>query len=637
MALEHDVQAMMDAGVPEEAIGQYVQEQQKAAFQQATEEKSFGEQLYEGLTDPRTAMQGIGGAVGTVAGAPAGPLGAVGGGALGSAIGGQAYDLYRGAMDWAEGRPATQTIAGQTMRAAEDVGMDLAVPAVAGKALSLAGRAGKSILSPVKTYAKTKVGPIGARALSEIEELEAMGLRPEIGHIDSPEAQALSQTLRDMPASSGVMAEIDRYNLQVGADKAVSTAQKLGDPVALETVGEAIQADAIAAKGRFHEVADSLYDKVAGFLPEEVEASTVSEAIGNIIKESEASPIAMEVNAGAYNLAKKAAESLSEEGTMSLSVMKQLKKLASGAFDKAPGLRDDSDRFLINLWKASDNDITNAALATGDKEAERAVRTAKDWWKTGMGDKFAGEAGHLEDIANIMKQTESGKVVQWLRRDEKYGVEKLGRVLNFVSEDTANKIRATAFMELGTPSAGQLGADGTGFSFNTFLTKSNKLSDSAKTVLFGKAKKEYAELLKASEVMKALERQKNFSGTARGNAFNSLFKPIADGIVRGAATGGALGSVKGAIGGTAAAGANLVVNRRMAKLISDPDFVKWLVTTGKKVIVKPTDIAPQLVRLGSIASRNPTKTEDYRAYMNALGYDTRMTKSKSGKTTLEVK
>ena len=593
----------------------------------------------------RGVAQATGGAIGGIA---AGGLAAVdpipgdepiafaAGSAAGSAIGGQAYDAGKALYEWATGGDAGQTVAGQTLRAAEDFAIDLALPPLAGRAFSAIGTAGKAALSPIKTAAASKIGPIGAQTVQQVERAAEAGFQPTIGMIDNPGAQTLYQSLRAMPGATDLIAQADRQNLKAGLELADNVAREYGTPLAGSEAGAMIRREAQAAGDRFHKGAEYLFDKVAEFLGDTVPANNTKTVIEEVMGRAQGDELASKYLAESVDLARRAASNIAEDGSIPVDTLKTVKKLASGVYKKAETLRTDSDRFIIQLERAASRDLNDEAVRVGGKEAENAVSRANEWWKAGKGNPRAGDIGLMDDVATILKQSEDGKIYTWLKSEAKDGDAKLERVLGMVDDSAAGDIKASIFREMGEATPGAQGAFGSDFSFNTFLTNWNKLSDSANQTLFGKASKNMQTLLENAEFQKALERQANVSGTARvSNFVNVLLKPIGDGLARGG-VGGIAGAARGATAGLVGSAANVLTARQTAQLVTDPDFIKWLANTSRKVIVKPTDMAPQIARLAVYANRSPEKAELYTKYINELGYDTKKVTTSRGKTTVEV-
>lgn len=556
--------------------------------------------------------------------------------ALGGSMGGQAYDLVQGLL----GRGPQQTVGGQVMRAAEDVGLGLAVPAVAAPVMQGVGRAAKATLSPIKSTLQRGVGPSGAQTLGQIERYEQAGFRPEIGMFENPEAQALSQSLRTGPFSGKIMAQVDRHNIERGAQLADEIARSYGMPRAPEGAGAIIRDQADKAQTRFFDGATFLYNKVKTFMPERIPATNLKLATKKVLDLGEGSELAKGYMSEPMRIASLATKDIAEDGTISQNTVDIIKEMSKSAYKKP--IKTDADHLIMQIERAVDKDATEAAIKAGGDKANQAVEAAKTWWKAGVGNVKRGDVGVMDDTARILKTADDGKIYQWLMGEGKTGGERLDRVLSLMDDDAVGTIKATAFKELGLPTGAGRDLSGGGFSFNTFWSRYNNLSEGARETLFGRGSSAPMQSLKeAISYMKALEKRANVSQTENIRVWHEMLTPLMNGITFGGVggfTGGSTltGALVGGSLGAAGKGAQLAINNRAAKLISDPKFVKWLATTGKKLVVKPTDLGPQMVRLANIAVSSPENADAYMSYMSSLGFDTTKRTSKNGKTKIEV-
>ena len=625
--LRNNVQRMLEAGVPEQEIGAYVKKY--------TSQPQRVQVVEPQVDNWRGVAESAGSAIGTILGgggaAVLGQLGpqvatpeelvtvpaaASAGGALGGAIGGQIYDFGK---SFFTGQPMP-SFAQQQDRAVTDVSLGASVPLVAGKALELGARAGKNMISPVKSYLKRGVGPVGAEGVEQIERMQAFGFKPEVGMLSNPEAQNLSQSLRQMPASGRIMAGIDQHNIQRGAELADEVARSIGRPMAKTEVGGAVRDSLYNKRDTFFKGAKVLYDRVNEFVPDSVPANNITRVVVGAMDELDSSALSQQYLKGIRETVAAAAADIAEDGTMPKTAMARIKQMAKNAYAKAPKDRTDVDNFMMSLERAADSDLNEAAIKYGGEAGEKAVERAKTWWKIGMSDKNKGKVGLLEDVDAVLKQSEEGKIYNWIMSEGKDGHARIRRVLNAADNDTANSIRATALKEMGRPTPGAAAAGGEGFSFSTFLTNYNKLAPEARNTLFGKASKEMDGLLEVSEFMRALQKRSNTSNTAAMNVYNTFLDPIVQAFSTGGIVSGPVGAAKAAVFGTAGQLGKLAVNNRTAQLMTDPEFVKWLARTGKEVAVSPQSAGPQIVRLMDIARRAPEEQQPaYNDYLRQLG------------------
>ena len=627
--LRGNVQRMIDAGVPEDKIGAYIQKYTANPPVQKV-------QVVEPQLDHwRGVAESAGSALGTLVGgggaAVLGQLGpqaatpeevftvpaaATAGGALGGAIGGQMYDIGKSVMS-GRGLP----LPGQQQdRAIWDVALGGSVPLLAGKALETGARAGKNMFSPVKSYLKRAVGPVGAEGAEQLSRMEARGFKPEVGMLSNPEAQNLSQSLRQMPASGRVMGEIDAHNVQRGAELADEVARSIGRPMAKTEVGGAVRDSMYGKRETFFKGAKVLYDRVNEFVPDNVPANNVMRVVVGAMDELDSSALSQQYLKGIRETVAAAGSDIAEDGTMPKTALARIKQMAKNAYAKAPKDRTDVDNFMMQLERAADSDMNEAAIKYGGEAGEKAVERAKTWWKIGMSDNHKGKVGLLDDVQSVLKQSEEGKIYNWIMAEDKDGHARIRRVLNAVDNNTADSIRATALKEMGRPTPGAAAAGGDGFSFSTFLTNYNKLAPEARETLFGKASEEMKGLLEVSEFMRALQKRANTSNTAAMNVWNHLLDPVIKGFTTGGAISGPVSALKGATFGMVGQVGQLAVNNRTAQLMTDPQFVRWLATTGKQIVVSPQSAGPQVARLIQIAASAPEEQQPaYNDYLRQLG------------------
>jgi hypothetical protein len=633
--LRDNVSRMVSAGVPEHEIGNYIQ--QYGGGQQQPE-KGFLGNLYDAATSRETA-QVVGSLLGGIAASPSaavsGPIGPLAGAGLGSAAGGQIHDLLTG--------QATGGI-DQLNRAGIDVATDVALGAVMPKALQVGGQAIKRTLSPIKGGITKRAGTAIPGAVKDLEAVEKAGFKLDVGMIDNPELQQLSASMRNKPGSGSIMAQVDRANAENAVRLSSLIQQNLGEAITPGGVGSVARKAAGKNKAQFFDVADKLYSKVDKFVPGEVPANNVARVSQEIIGDIEASQVSMASRQGELGIAYNALEDIGESGTLSAVQRRSIKQAAKNSYKKAPGDITDTDRSLMALERAIAKDVEEAAIAQGGDDALKAIQSANKWWKKGLGNKAIGRVGLVEDFAQIEKMSEPGKIYSWMLNEAGSGGSKLKRLVKAMPE-IEGPLKATTFREMGRPTKGVRGAvgleDGDQFSFSTFLTNANKLSPGARKILFKGAGPEYKNLLKASDFIKAMEKRANFSNTESTRVWNELTRPITDGLQRGVAgglAGGYMGvgpAIIGATTGFGSVAAGVTKDARVAQLITDPDFIKWLANTGKKVAFKPSDISSQVAKLSTIATGKPAEMrEEIIDYMNGLGLTINQRKDKDGNVKL---
>ncbi|WP_319583952.1 hypothetical protein [uncultured Pseudodesulfovibrio sp.] len=587
----------------------------------------------------------IGGQLGPQAFAPEEVVTVPAGAALGNAMGGQAYDYIRGLM-----YPETMPSVGESYnRAATDAAVDLGGGAIVGKALGLV----KPALSPIKGAIARRVGN-SAVTPHDIAKLEQYGFRPEVGMLGNPEAAAYSQSMRGKPTTGSIFGEVDAHNLANATKMSDGIAAKLGPDMIPYDIGQLVKRDAIAFRTQWKDVSDDLWKKVGDFVPDggSIPAKNIVAEAQKVLFIAKQSPYAGNAMAPAVREAKLILESVDGNGNISKGALDSIKKAARGSYKKLAHEADDIDRLRMTFERAADRDLGAAAEEAGGEAAKQARAAAKDWYKRGMGDKKLGEVGLLDEAAEIIKNPEPEKIYRQIVGGGKPAAERMMRVMNLLSSDTQAALRARAYREMAMPTPGAANADGGGFSFSTFLTRYARMQQEApgmSDILFGPARKDLDKLLDSAEFFKSLAGYANKSNTAVNAAWDNLWKPIVDWTGKAAIGGGVAGmslssAVLGAAGGGSAVAGQLAVYRRVARLMTDPEFVKWLAGSTTKVASGATTGKEALGRLAAIAiqrastSKDKEMTNDFVWYLTQTGNDVTKVTDQNGKVKkVEVK
>jgi len=173
--------------------------------------------------------------------------------------------------------------------------------------------------------------------------------------------------------------------------------------------------------------------------------------------------------------------------------------------------------------------------------------------------------------------------------------------------DEWDEVSATVLSELGqNPANGD-------FSIAKFVTNYNKLAPEAKAALFkggknqkaGESLDEFADLMAKIKDKSRYENTSNTAGAIQvGMVLNSL----------GALGAGFAAGDQTSVGGLAGAAGGIIAPRMAAKLITNPNFIKWLAQPVKE---GTKDWAAHLTRLVVIGEENP----DIKEAVNALVLD----------------
>ena len=560
--------------------------------------------------------------------------------AAGDVAGGQAYDYVRGLM-YPETMP---TLPEAAERAAIDASLDIAGGAIGGKIVQGAGK----LLSPIKSSLARRLGPTGATTAQDIAGLEAQGFRPEVGMLGSPEAQAMSSSMRGKPGTGSIFSEVDAANFARGQELSGEIADKLGPNMTPYDIGQLMRRDAIQSRQNWKGVNDELWAKVSDAVPDDVPilANSLKAVADNFKAQSMESELANKQLAPVIEQIDLVLKDIDQNGYAMKRTLQSIKKVAKGAYKKLSHEATDVDRALMQLERAADRDITDAARLSGGAEVEQAITNAKDWFKRGMGNKREGDVGLLDEVAEILKMQEPEAIYQKVIKGGKPAAERLMKTINMMSDETVSAMRSRAYRDMSRANPGAQNVEGDAFSFATLLTNYSKMEQKApgmSKILFGPASKEMDKLLKNAEFFKSLDKYANVSQTGVNRAWEDLWGPIMSAGATGAAAGGLGGSslagaAKGAAVGAGLVGAKVATQRRIAKLMTDPDFVKWLVNSTRATaggrISKP-NIYGRLAAIGMQRAATPEqkqRQDNIIWYLGETGHDVTRITDQTGKT-----
>ena len=271
-------------------------------------------------------------------------------------------------------------------------------------------------------------------------------------------------------------------------------------------------------------------------------------------------------------------------GKLPYEAIKKLRTLVGGELADSSLLADVPKSKWKALYAALSDDLGTAAKGAG-KDATEAWEWANQFSRT--------QIARLEQVAPIVGKDAPEKVFQAAMSGTKEGATNLKATLDMIPKTERKAVASTVLRRMGLANPSNQDDLGEAFSTETFLTNWNKLSGDAKNVLFDRLGGDYRKSL--DEVAKVAS---NLREGSKVFANPSGTQPAVSGQI---ALGGALlapfmGSPEVAVGIAATA---LSANGA-ARLMSNPDFVKWLARATKA----PTGtIAGELNTLGQISSK----------------------------------
>jgi hypothetical protein len=264
------------------------------------------------------------------------------------------------------------------------------------------------------------------------------------------------------------------------------------------------------------------------------------------------------------------------------------------------------------VYKALTDDMNEAVVNYGGADAQKALKKADIYTRNRQ----------IFDVEPVYDQLHKNKrnevqAFTFLMQGTKEGGTKLKKILRNIPVAQRGEVQASILSRLGmTNPAGQDAIED--FSTAKFITNYSKLADSAKDALFGKSgnRSDLDNLVKLFDDVKSTDAFANNSKTGQTIGFTATLSPLVGGLAM-VGQGYDVGSAA-TTAATGLAGAALAPYVS-ARLLTKPEFIKWLVKAGPQMGKNPNSAGFQLGRLMEIASRDSQFREDAIEYVNAFG------------------
>jgi hypothetical protein len=283
------------------------------------------------------------------------------------------------------------------------------------------------------------------------------------------------------------------------------------------------------------------------------------------------------------------------EGQLPYEAIKKLRTLVGKELEN-PSLVSDVPRSKWKaLYSAISDDLAAAAKNAGP-EAEKAFSRANTYTRAG----HERLATYLDRV--VGKDTAEKVFNAAVNPSEiKEGASTVNAVMRSLQPAERDIVKSAFLKRLGTATAGNQDATGELFSANTFLTNWNKISPQAKMTLFASKDGELAmNLDKIAKVTANIRDGSKVFANPSGTQQALSSQALGGGVLVAALTGN-LG-VAGSLIGAASA------SNSVAKLMTNPDFVRWLA----KSTTAPTSAIPSALNtLSQMSSK--MKGEDKKA------------------------
>lgn len=533
----------------------------------------------------RSASEVLGGAVGgagavaTGAGAPMTPIGI----GIGSAIGGQAYDLAQEAL----GKKVPETPVQRAETSAEDFFLNAVSPVGISKGIY----AGKKFGRWAWRLIKGTRGRVAADAV-----FERVGVKPAASMVrESKGIAGMEEGLSKYALTSDIMQKPAKQRMEDYNFAGKWLAEQFGEVLNREELGLVLKEGAEKAVGSIKELHEKLWLEVAkqvdSAMPT-IEVKNTINAAKQLIQESELgakSGIATWLKEFLKKVEKAGGKGLpwsalnSHRRTIGESIGSPLRSL----LPTEGSLRLTEEKFI---YKAIIQDLEEATL-----KADSSGLINANW--RAMNARIQHDLVHdLPVIESILKARVPEEALDIVTKFSKKGGTRLEILRKAYSGEDWDKVVGTTLYEMGMERSGATESITKGFSPRTFLTRYKDLSDLAKNRLFRDSKykhlqKELDDFLEVSSKMSATERMANVSNTGPIIAFYGIMSGL------GALTGGIIAGGKGAATAGGIATSLYLSSREFAKLMTSPTFIKWLAGGMKISKTDPNAMSTHLGRL----------------------------------------
>ena len=502
----------------------------------------------------------------------------------------------------------------QGTKAATNIGMEIVGGKLVEKGIDALKAAPGEITRRLAGVGKNRQATAQNR-LREASELDVN--LPSAGTVSqSPMLMFFERRMQDFPTSSPVVFE-KFENFRTSAAQAVqNVASKYGRVVSEGgEIGESLLTGAEKGLAKFKKDQSKLYDAAFDLAPD------ATGRVNNIIELR--SKLVDELSKAEKSLRPSMQAALDETDRLIADSqagggidLKTLRQLRTNLRRKIDGLKrqgyGDSASYLDTVYASLTNDMKDSVLNYGGENANKALSKADIYTRNRQ--KF--DVQPVFEKLNKDKKT-GVQAFNFLMQGTKESGAQLKKILRNIPPAERGDIQASVLSRLGrTNPAGQDAIEE--FSTAKFLTNYSKLADSAKDAFFGKGgnRAELDKLVAMFDDVKSADAFANNSRTGQSLGFMATLSPLAGGlgmIGQGYDVGSAATTAAAGLVGTALA--PYVTSR----LLTKPEFIRWLVKSGPQMGKNPNSTNFHLGRLMEIASRDSQFREDAFEYVSAFG------------------
>ena len=555
----------------------------------------------------KTGFEVVGGTLGGLGGTIlAGPgAGTYGGLVAGTEFGARAFDTSTGVFGGRERAP--KTIAGEFtesgVRAALTVGGE--------KAGRMLAEGGKRVL--------TGVSPTARNAASDlIAKFESLGIEPVGAAIGRKGMLGRTGAGLEQMASAGPIMQKQAERVIVQLDYALrGIASKMGQVQTPNEIGAGIKASVEAAEKRVRDGFSKKYDEVFDEIGADTlvaDMSSVNTVLQPFLKQIAELPADAQPTGQLLALVKKydALSKFAETGNVTFKQLRDLRtqlRLIRGK--KTSGTQGDYDGLVEDIYKAVTDDLSTAANNVNPElgaklkaiDVERAIFADTAQKTFDKIRKFDADNQAYEHIMTSAKGT------------GKEGIKALQRLRDNFTPEEWGDVAGSVLYDLGRENVGAQVGEVAEFSVPTFMKRLSEIKKNGPEgmeALFGGT--QFAglsdDLMNFVDVVGALKEVKRYTNFS--NSAGAINQMIFWQALTSAGTGMAAGDVLGA---TAAIGGTVLAPAGVAKLMTNPAFIKWLATPATEI---SKDVAAHMGRLAALSEAEPEIQEELRQYYKAI-------------------